>query len=267
MNTTAVLYAMLSLGGMGLVFGLMLTFAEKKFRVEPLDERIEDIFDVLPHVNCGVCGFAGCSAYAEAIVTGGAKPNLCVPGGQKTAQGIAEVLKLPVAFEDHKLVAKVVCQGEEGVSKQRYEYVGYPSCKMASSMSGGPKKCPYACVGLGDCARACAFGAIQIKDGLAVVDEEKCTACGVCQSVCPRHSIQLKPQSAVVMVRCQNRDTVPKIARENCMKACIACKRCVKECPVGAIAVEDGYARIDPEKCTRCGLCAKVCPCGCITVA
>lgn len=48
------------------------------------------------------------------------------------------------------------------------------------------------------------------------------------------------------------------------MKACIGCGRCVKECKYGAIAVEDGYARIDPEKCTRCGACAKVCPCGCI---
>ena len=48
------------------------------------------------------------------------------------------------------------------------------------------------------------------------------------------------------------------------MKACIACQRCVKTCKYGAITVENGFARIDPEKCTRCGECAKVCPCGCI---
>lgn len=62
---------------------------------------------------------------------------------------------------------------------------------------------------------------------------------------------------------CRNKD-IGRVARAACMKACIGCGRCVKECKYGAIAVEDGYARIDPEKCTRCGACAKVCPCGCI---
>jgi len=57
-----------------------------------------------------------------------------------------------------------------------------------------------------------------------------------------------------------------RIAREACVKACIGCKRCEKECQYGAIHVENGFAHIDPDKCTRCGACAKVCPCGCITM-
>lgn len=262
MNITAILYAILALGGVGAVFGAVLSFADKKFQV-PVDQTVELIRAALPGANCGACGFAGCDAYAEAVAGGNAKPNLCIPGGKKCAEAIGAALGVEVGFTESKRVAKVICQGEVGVSKHRYDYVGYPSCQMASSMAGGPKKCPYACIGLGDCMRVCAFGAIHIENGLARVDEEKCTTCGACEAICPRHSIQLKPKDSVVMVRCQNRDAA-KAARDECMRACIACKRCVKECQEGAIVVEDGYARIDPDKCTRCGACAKVCPCGCI---
>lgn len=264
MNITTVLYAVLALGGIGLVFGMVLTFADKKFHV-PVDERVDQVRTALPGANCGACGCAGCNAYAEAVVAGEVKPNLCTPGGKKSAEEIAAILGVKVEFEQNRKVAKVVCQGEVGVSKHRYDYVGYESCQMASSLAGGPKKCPYACVGLGDCARSCAFGAIEIVNGLARVDESKCTACGVCETICPRHSIRLKPQDAVVMVRCQNHD-IAKQAREECMKACIGCKRCMKECKVDAITVENGCALIDPSKCTRCGDCAKVCPCNCIVM-
>ena len=94
---------------------------------------------------------------------------------------------------------------------------------------------------------------------------KKCTACGNCVNACPRHVIQLKPKDASVLVRCQNADT-GRVAREACMKACIGCKRCEKECKYDAIHVENGFARIDTEKCTRCGACAAVCPCKCITI-
>ena len=41
---------------------------------------------------------------------------------------------------------------------------------------------------------------------------------------------------------------------------CIGCQICVAECPVGAIEMMDGVARIDPEVCIGCGKCAQVCP-------
>ena len=265
MDITAVLYAMLALGGIGTIFGAVLTFADKQFHV-PSDERAEKIRAALPGANCGACGFAGCDAYAEAVAEGSAKPSLCTPGGKKCAEEIASVLGVEVDFQESGRVAKVICQGKKETAKDRYEYNGYQSCRLAASMGGGPKKCSYACVGLGDCARVCAFGAIRIENGLAMVNEEKCAACGVCESVCPRHVIQMRPKDAAVVVLCQNRDGA-KTAREACAKACIACGRCVKECQAGAIRLEDGFAKIDPDKCTRGGECAKVCPGGCITVA
>lgn len=42
---------------------------------------------------------------------------------------------------------------------------------------------------------------------------------------------------------------------------CIGCQRCVAECPVNAITVnDDGTVKIDPEACIGCGRCFKVCP-------
>ena len=263
MNVTAILFAVLALGGLGVVFGVVLSIADKKFAVE-VDERVAQVRECLAGANCGACGYAGCDAFAEAVVSGHAKPNGCPAGGAKTAQAIAAIMGVEVSTEA-PMVAKVICQGEAGVARERYEYAGYQSCQMASHMAGGPKKCPYACIGLGDCVAVCAFGALHIENGLVRVDEKKCTACGNCVKACPRHSIQLKPLNATVIVRCQNGDT-GRTAREACMKACIGCKRCVKECKYDAIKVEDGFAVIDPDKCTRCGACAKVCPSGCITV-
>lgn len=263
MNITAILYAVLALGGIAVVFGLVLTFAAKAFAV-PVDERQAEVRAALPGANCGACGFAGCDAFAEAVVDGRAPVSGCTPGGQKSASAIAKIMGTD-AVTIAPLVAKVICQGAKGVSKERYSYDGMRSCQMASDMAGGPKKCAYACIGLGDCVEVCKFDALKIVNGLAVVNEINCTACGMCQAICPRRSIQLRPKSANIIVRCQNRDS-GRMAREECMTACIACKRCEKACKFDAIHVNDGFALIDNNKCTRCGECVKVCPMKCITM-
>lgn len=46
---------------------------------------------------------------------------------------------------------------------------------------------------------------------------------------------------------------------------CIACQLCIGECPVGAINMEGGVVRIDPEVCVGCGRCFDVCPVGAVT--
>lgn len=45
---------------------------------------------------------------------------------------------------------------------------------------------------------------------------------------------------------------------------CTGCGACVEPCPVGAIALVDGQARVDEQACTGCGTCVDVCPEGAI---
>lgn len=261
MDWTLVLFALLVLAVLGILFGALLSYAGKKFEVK-VDERVEKVRAQLGGANCGACGFAGCDAFAEAVVEGKARPNGCPPGGPAAASAIGEIMGLSVEVTERK-VAKVFCQGSSAFARERYKYEGFPSCRIVSSLSGGNKLCPYSCIGLGDCVQACAFGAISIQNGIAKFDTTRCGGCGECVKECPRSMIMLVPESATVRMKCQNHDA-GKIARESCLKACIACKRCERECTEHAITVIDNVAVIDYDKCTRCGACAKVCPIGCI---
>ncbi|MDD4080034.1 MAG: RnfABCDGE type electron transport complex subunit B [Eubacteriales bacterium] len=262
MNTTAILSAVAVLGGLGVLFGLVLTFADKAFAV-PVDERYARVREVVAGANCGACGYAGCDAYAAAVVTGEASITACTPGGQKTFDALAEIMgenAVAVAPE----VAKLLCQGEDGVVKSRYDYQGTPSCHEATQLAGGPTACAWGCVGYGDCVKACQFDAMKIENGIVFIDENKCTACQLCVPECPRSLIKMLPRAAKVTVRCLNAANA-KDAMAACSKACIACKRCEKACEYDAIHVIGNCAVIDPEKCTLCGECVKVCPTKCIT--
>lgn len=50
------------------------------------------------------------------------------------------------------------------------------------------------------------------------------------------------------------------VARPLATKSCIACGFCVKHCPVNAIRITNGRARMDPVTCIRCYCCHELCP-------
>ena len=91
MDLTAILFALLVLGAIGLVFGLILGFAGKKFAFEE-DPRVGEVRACLGGANCGACGYAGCDAYAAAVVRGEASVNACTPGGTKTAKALGAIM-------------------------------------------------------------------------------------------------------------------------------------------------------------------------------
>ena len=67
-------------------------------------------------------------------------------------------------------------------------------CVMCHNMDkGGParKACKAACIGCMRCVKACEYGAVTVKNNLAVIDGEKCVACGKCAEVCPSKCIHL----------------------------------------------------------------------------
>jgi len=185
-------------------------------------------------------------------------PNLCFPGKAAVAEAVAEITgKKMAALED--IVAAVRCSRVEGKVRQKYHYIGHGSCTGASIAFGGPQACTYACVGLGECAEACPFDAIAMRDGLPVVDPEACVGCGTCVRTCPKKIIELVPKRARIWVPCSTRDP-GKGVKEICEVGCISCKMCVKVCPAKAVAMEDNLVTIDHKKCMEYGpSCAEVC--------
>ena len=264
MSTTAILYAVAILGGFGVVFGVVLSFADKVFHV-PVDERVALVRENVAGANCGACGYPGCGPFSEAVVRGEAPTNGCTPGGEKSAAALAEIMGVDAAVGE-PMVARIRCQGGDGVSKDKSLYQGPRSCKQAMQLAGGPKVCPVGCVGLGDCQRVCQFDAIRFENNLCIIDPEKCTACGMCVKECPSNLIKLLPRAATVTVRCMS-TLAPKPAMDSCARACIGCKRCEKACEYDAIHVNNYLAEIDVTKCTLCEACVAVCPTKCITVS
>lgn len=255
------LYSILTLGALGLIYGLGLAFASKKFHVE-IDPKIEDINEILPSANCGACGYPGCAAYAEAIVEKGAEINLCAPGGDDVIKKIAEIMGMEATTADRK-VAVIHCQsGGKNNTNFKYDYQGIETCKAAILVSGGPNACNYGCVYQYDCVKACNFDAMSIDDnGMIIVNNDNCTGCGACATACPRNLIEMVSIKKRVHILCASHDK-GAVSRKVCgnKTACIACSLCVKKCPKDAITMENDLAVIDYEKCINCGMCADVCP-------
>ncbi len=258
-----IIYAIAALGLIGLLFGLFLAIAAKVFAVET-DPKVEAIKDVLPGANCGACGYAGCSNFAEAVAGGEANPSGCIPGGEETTNAIGEVLGQVISAATQP-VATVFCVGDAFKTADRFIYDGVKDCSVASGFIGGFKECSYGCLGFGNCVDVCMFDAIKMGEhGLPVVDIDKCTGCSLCADACPRAIIKMLPKGdAGHLVLCNSHDRGKTVSKA-CEVGCIACKACVKVCAVEAIVMEDNLAVIDLEKCTDCGDCAVKCPPGTI---
>ena len=124
---------------------------------------------------------------------------------------------------------------------------------------GGPKACSQGCCGFGTCEKECPFDAIHVVKGVAVVDKDKCKACGKCIAACPKHLISMIPYDAKYVVACNNTERGP-VTMKACSVGCIGCMLCAKNCPAQAVTVENFCATIDQEKCVGCGVCMEKCP-------
>ena len=170
-----IVYAVLSLGLLGIISGALLGFASDKFKGE-VDERIPKVREVLPGANCGACGYAGCDAYATAVVEEGAPLTACVVGGAACSAKIAGIMGAELKAETTekkvaKKVAFVKCSGDCDSRKIKADLQGVESCKEAKALEN-LQGCSYGCFGCGDCVKVCKFDAISIVNGVAVVDEE-----------------------------------------------------------------------------------------------
>ncbi len=260
-----ILIATLVLGAMALVFGLVLTFTAKVFAV-PHDPRKDAVREALPGANCAACGYPGCDGCSEAIVAGKAPVNACPVGGAPVAEKIANIMGVKQDAAAQRMVACVRCQGSPEHAKVKFDYKGIHDCVAATTVNDGFKACKFACLGLGTCTTVCKFDAIHIdpERQLAYVDAEKCTACGMCVSACPRNVIVLQPADQAVAVLCNNTGK-GKAVMDVCKVGCITCGKCVRTCEYGAITMgSDNLPILNHEKCVKCMKCVEACPTGSI---
>lgn len=242
------LLAVLVMSLVGIFFGFVLAYANKKFAVEvnPLIHLVED---VLPKGQCGSCGYPGCVNYAEAVVLNpDVPPDLCVPGKAAVAKLVAE-LTGKTAAEVEPRVAHIKCAGSAEKAIAKYLYAGVKDCVAANLLQGGQKSCQYGCLGFGTCVKNCPFGAMTLlPGGIPYVNPDKCTGCGKCETVCPKNAIEMLPVGAKVSVNCNSKDK-GAVAKKNCSVACLGCGLCAKNCPHGAIKMENNLAVVDHKIC------------------
>jgi Na+-translocating ferredoxin:NAD+ oxidoreductase subunit B len=253
-----ILIPVITLGLLGLVFGVGLSIASKAFAVK-IDPRLEKIHGLLPGANCGACGGAGCFGFAESLLSGKMPLDACKVVDEKNKEEIARVLDQKIEKKTKK-IAVLHCNAGTRV-KDKYDYTGIKDCVAANSLMHGPKACVFGCIGFGTCVRVCPFGALSMSaDGLPVVDSRKCRACNKCVTACPKKLFFLKAVNQPVYVACSSHAS-GKDTKTVCPVGCIACRLCEKACKFDAIHVMDNLAVIDYHKCTSCRECVKVCPC------
>jgi len=252
-----ILTPVIVLGSLGIIFGLWLTFAQKIFAIKE-DTRTENIFALLPGVNCGACGKAGCYGLAESLAKGDTKIIGCPIVNKHSEKEIARLIGARVEDKIRE-IATLICGGGKDC-KDKFIYDGPEDCNIASLVMGGHKGCSFGCMGFGSCQKACIFGAISMgENGLPRIDAGKCTSCGKCVQVCPKHVLVLTPITSQYHINCSSKDKGADVMKV-CKAGCIGCGKCVKACPASAIELNENLAKIDCAKCTNCGECIKVCP-------
>ncbi|MCA6074030.1 RnfABCDGE type electron transport complex subunit B [Fulvivirga sedimenti] len=237
------LISLLALGGLTLLLALMLILANKKLYVYE-DPRIDRVEEMLPHANCGACGFPGCRPFAEALVSGVVLPGKCTVSTTEGREAIAQYLGVDAGSEE-KQVARLACAGGINVARNRASYEGLKSCQAASLISGGGKGCFWGCLGYGDCDVVCDFDAISMNEfSLPVVDEDKCTACGDCVEACPKDLFSIQPVSNRLWVACKNLEAGDAVL-EDCEVGCTACGKCAMDAPGDLIIIQDNIPVIN----------------------
>jgi Na+-translocating ferredoxin:NAD+ oxidoreductase RNF subunit RnfB len=230
MDNTILIIISLTLVGMGCGLAIFLV---NRFLPEEdkLLKKTEEISKYLPGMNCGACGHPGCFAYAgkvaEDIDTLQTSPCMTLMNDEEKVKALGDAIGVDLSSGNMKKVAIVHCGGD---SEFVYEYRGINTCKGATHLSSGHKKCPYGCFGFGDCITVCPVNAISIDPERmnAVIDPNKCIGCGLCAKECPQDIIEVIPAKMPQYLACAylSKKNIP--GRDRCNIGCIHCKICVK---------------------------------------
>ncbi len=164
----SVVIALIALGILALIFGLVLGYAAIKFKVES-DPLVDQIDEILPQTQCGQCGYPGCRPYAEAVANGD-DINKCPPGGEATIKRLADLMGVEAKPLD-------AAHGVEDIKKVAF-------IREAE------------CIGCTKCIQACPVDAIiGAAKQMHTVIEDECTGCDLCVDPCPVDCIDMIPVS------------------------------------------------------------------------
>ncbi|MBR3113087.1 MAG: 4Fe-4S binding protein [Methanobrevibacter sp.] len=121
------------------------------------------------------------------------------------------------------------------------------------------------CVACGECFNVCPVGAIEQNGPSPIVINDDCVYCGKCVEQCQFDAIGAYDDYFY------SKDTDLYYARSYLYKQrlgdfslsenkCQACAICTKNCPVGALTLNDDKIEFDGEKCIYCRTCEAICP-------
>ena len=236
--------------------------ASKKLYVYE-DPRIDQVEDMLPHANCGACGFPGCRPFAEALVSGQVLPGKCSVSSDEGRSAIASFLGVALGAEE-KRVARLACNGGKNVAINQAYYKGISTCQAATLISGGGKACSWGCLGYGDCEVVCDFDAISMNEfGIPVVDVQKCTACGDCVEACPKGLFSIHPISHRLWVACKSLEAGDEVL-DVCDVGCTACGKCAMDAEDNMITMVKNLPVINYSKNHKTQAPIQRCPTGAI---
>jgi Na+-translocating ferredoxin:NAD+ oxidoreductase subunit B len=127
----------------------------------------EQIDNVLPQTQCGLCSYNGCMPYATAIAQDNAAINLCPPGGVKTLQVIANL-----------------------VNEDATPYLADMAQKAKPKMLAVIRE--DECIGCTKCIDVCPVDAILgAGKFMHTVIAAECTGCELCVAPCPVDCIDM----------------------------------------------------------------------------
>ena len=219
--------AVLALGLSGFVFSLLLAFLSKKLKTKT-DPLLERILSLLPGINCGACGFSGCTAFAEAIIKEKSIFKGCLPGGKALNEKLATELGIASVDANNRNTIICHCQANSSEKKVSADYQGPKTC-AAAQVTGGAINCSYGCIGFGDCVDKCPVNAITIHDKAVQINYKKCIACGQCIAACPRNLLEIVSyaENNNYFSGCNNKNNALKV-KKVCSRGCIGCGICTR---------------------------------------
>ena len=136
---------------------------------------------------------------------------------------------------------------------------GYPGCDgLAEAIAAGEASidsCP-----VGGAAVAQKIGKIM---GVETEESVKKVAYVRCAGTCEKASSKY---NYVGEMSCKDAMMVPGQGEKACSYGCLGLGSCVSACQFDALSIEDGIAKVNPEKCVACGQCVKACPKNLITM-